>query len=89
MECLTNKDVYITGKKDVMIAAQEPWAFFLSSLLFFSEIVLTLFVLALILIASARKGNFRGHALLGKSPCFGLIFPLVLLLVFSSFTFRE
>lgn len=64
LECLTNKDVYITGKRDVMIAAQEPWAFFLSSFFFFSETVLTLFVLALILIVSARRGNLRGHALL-------------------------
>lgn len=66
LECLKNKDVYITGKKDVMIAAQEPWAFFflLSCSFFFPERVLTLFVLALILIVSARKGNFRGRALL-------------------------
>lgn len=66
MECLTNKKMFISlEKKDVMIAAQEPWAFFfLSCSFFFSETVLTLFVLALILIASARKGNFRSHALL-------------------------
>lgn len=52
--------------------------------------MLTLFVLALILIVSARKDNIGGHALLcGKSPCFGLIFTLLLLLVFSSFTFQR
>lgn len=51
-------------KKYVMIAAQEPWAFFLSFFYFVSETVLTLFVLALILIVSAREDNFRGHTLL-------------------------
>lgn len=48
----------------MMIAAQEPWAFFLSFFYFVSETVLTLFVLALILIVSAREDNFRGHTLL-------------------------
>lgn len=62
LECLTNKDVYITGKRDdCRTRAMGSFSFFL--FLFFLDSVNSFF-LALILIVSAMRGNFRGHALL-------------------------